>query len=931
MARLPQASDLRRRPAPADSPDVRVGRIDYGPMARGAGAIADGVRGLAGAAGKAIEVGLDVQGEVDDYETRKRLLDFKLSTEMALEEHKRSMQPGGAGYSSAWREQFRERAAEFVGDKDANIPERLRGPVGLQLKQIETQLLERAQRDEFAERDRREVEGLEETLGVTRSFVEADPARRDEMRAEGERVIDLSRITPAEKDRLKRKFGKELDKTAVLTRIMRAQTAEDFNALKRDLAPDAADRRVSLNAPILDRAPSASQRREIRRQGGVVVNLDTNWARGDRQTGPLVVIPDNATAAQRQAAEAYAQRIAEVYQSQFGSSLPPRVLTRSENGRGRGDTIHTEPFSVNDRRAVQFFQSDEGRRLHASILSETLGQIPGVHFSVPHDPDKGDPGAGGPAGSEVDFARALLAELRGSDPDATTYGGPYGTLSITERRAYWSQVEAQRRKLVGEVETAIKAQMGVAAEGYAPPQPILDDLAGKVASLGDTGLTAQFAAMIQKVDLTQSLQKAPPGAIEDLARAQRDAASTRGATKEQVDAIAHIEKVGQAVRKEVDQNPLGWAQRTGIEVPLADGPPGDLEPRQRAQWQMPTGQVQLERLNFGAPDIADQLGRRLDQAIGVARYYGQPVKAFTPIERESLKTAVRAGGPVLLHTLGHIARAASEKGIAPELVMQEVAGKDAPEIAMVGDLVANAADPALLDTAAKAIQWKVGMKEGFKSTIDRLQAEPALGEAAAVLGTQPTKVDSVRALANLVYEYEARQEGLTAFNAGKYKEVVARLMGQTTDPVTGVTYGGVGTQGGSWTLGWSKANSQVLVPHGVRTDSFDQLLQTLRAEDLVDIGMPVYNDGATMPMSALRQATWVSVGFGRYAIQVDEDADGTRVMARDAQGRAAILDLRPVLGKLRERNPEIFAGYNAYVDQAKTVPDPELPSWYTGN
>lgn len=173
------------------------------------------------------------------------------------------------------------------------------------------------------------------------------------------------------------------------------------------------------------RVPTSSERRSIFRGGGVVVNLDTNWAKGNQQTSPLVVIPDGATKEQRAAAQAYANEIAKVYEQQFGKSLRPRVLTRSQNGRGRAYTMHTEPYSVNDTKAVDFFNSDEGRKVHADILQRTLGQIPGVKFAIPHNPSKGDKGAHGPRGNEVDFAKALIGQLGGQDMAGAT--GPGGS------------------------------------------------------------------------------------------------------------------------------------------------------------------------------------------------------------------------------------------------------------------------------------------------------------------------------------------------------------------------------------------------------------------------------------------------------------------------------------------------------------------------
>ena len=183
------------------------------------------------------------------------------------------------------------------------------------------------------------------------------------------------------------------------------------------------------------RVPTPRERREIFKRGGVVVNLDTNWSKGNRQTTPMVVIPDNASKAQRSAAEAYAREIAKLYKTQFGRSLSPRVVTRSQNGRGRAATIHTEPFAVTDSKAVKYFSSEDGKRKHAYILRETLGKIPGAVFSLPHNRARGDKGAAGSGTNEVELAKGLLPYLQGGG------GGFRPTLSAYSPQAGGSKME----------------------------------------------------------------------------------------------------------------------------------------------------------------------------------------------------------------------------------------------------------------------------------------------------------------------------------------------------------------------------------------------------------------------------------------------------------------------------------------------------------
>jgi ribosomal protein L35AE/L33A len=170
--------------------------------------------------------------------------------------------------------------------------------------------------------------------------------------------------------------------------------------------------------------PSSRQRSDVFRRGGVVVNLDTNWSpRKNEQTQPMIVIPDNATKQQRDAAQKYVSAMEQAYKQKFGQSLRGKVVTRSQNQRGRANTIHTEPFSVNDKKAVEYFtQTKEGRDALAKA-TQHLASIPGAVISEPHDRfakkrDTGavsrysiDPETGKPV-DETMLARRLIGDLK---------------------------------------------------------------------------------------------------------------------------------------------------------------------------------------------------------------------------------------------------------------------------------------------------------------------------------------------------------------------------------------------------------------------------------------------------------------------------------------------------------------------------------------
>lgn len=134
------------------------------------------------------------------------------------------------------------------------------------------------------------------------------------------------------------------------------------------------------------------------------VSLDFNDAASSTARGIEIVIPDDATAAERAAAEAYVSQTQQFFAAQ-GVTVPVRgVKTRSENGRGTAGRFHTEPFFVGDAEALAAMQKDPAG--YAAVLAGTLGRIPGVTFIAPHKAN--DPGATRGSVNERDFARQFI-------------------------------------------------------------------------------------------------------------------------------------------------------------------------------------------------------------------------------------------------------------------------------------------------------------------------------------------------------------------------------------------------------------------------------------------------------------------------------------------------------------------------------------------
>ena len=178
-------------------------------------------------------------------------------------------------------------------------------------------------------------------------------------------------------------------------------------------------RRVSVGGNTFD-VHDQTRRQFGRRSvpGRRIISLDSNSVTGRKGEvlRPLIVIPDNATPAERRAAQQSVDRVASWINDNVGGGrhTTGRVVTRSQNGRGLRGFFHTEFHSVNDTRVTDLIK--QRPQEYARILGETLGGINGANFIVPHGNINGrqieDPGAVSEDGkvTEIGLGRFLVRE-----------------------------------------------------------------------------------------------------------------------------------------------------------------------------------------------------------------------------------------------------------------------------------------------------------------------------------------------------------------------------------------------------------------------------------------------------------------------------------------------------------------------------------------
>lgn len=894
MAALPQGADLRKGGAPNASSIATAKALDYGPQAAGARAIQAGgeamgraaqeqARALGGFGNQLSKTGLEISAaadEVDDFETRKRLMDFKLSTEMELEDLKREMPVGGAGYTESWLETYKSRAADFVGKDDANIPASQRAKIGLALKAHEVALAERAQREQNAERDRYTIDGLETTVTAHRSRVEADPTKLGEVQGEVGKLIDLSPLTPAQRHVYARKVREGLSEAAALSYADRATTAQGLEDARSILAPHAPDKGGgTLPGGYVE---------EIKRSEGFTPKASWDY---------------------RQHSNGYGTR----------ARFPGEVIDKAEAERRLDDELGKAAAIVDK------FKPDLDPGTRAALISLTFnaggswtnaglgaaieaGDLPKARELLKQYNKAGGetlPGLVSRRNREASWIGRMdgASDITTGSTGAEAYAGPLADLPLAKRRAIMAKAEGVFQKAKTETVKEITAYEANAAMGILPPPEILDGIKRKVEAVNDPLVAAQFNSTFQFAQEAAYLNKLPPQTIEKVVNETAAKLGDR-MTPEQGKRIEQVRKLEANVRSQVNADPMTYAHKVGLDVPYAlpEGTPAAGSARAAQEDGMPrqgfVQKVQLQPLDFNAPDIDERIRQRAEQARSVGAYYQQPPQYFTKIERDALKDTLAKGGPAMLYTLGKLQNGLGSDGLLA--AMKEVSADRAPEVAMIGRLMATGGNGDAINDAAHGL--KLRSQEGFISHVDQKMRAPEVQIASQVLARTPGMVDPVTRMADTIYETRHRTKGFKEFDVAEYRKIVNEVMGETT--VGDVKYGGVGYQGTGWTDGkWSTA---VQVPPSVRQDKFDSVVGLLTSGDVAISGTPLYGDGKPMKLGDVKRSTFVTVGVGKYLLQTGTDEAGAPTFALDQKGAPFVLDMQSLVPSLKQRKPEFF-------------------------
>lgn len=440
------------------------------------------------------------------------------------------------------------------------------------------------------------------------------------------------------------------------------------------------------------------------------------------------------------------------------------------------------------------------------------------------------------------------------------------------------------------VKEDVHAVSKMAEQGFAPPPDQMAALKAKTASAGDPELAQSLAIAENTAVFVNAARRVTPPELEATNEQLRQQLHKDGATPEAVARVNLGDKLLGTMRKELKEDPLGWADRVGL--------------------------VKIAPIDFSDPEKTQaSIRARLAQAETIAGYYDQQPKYLRPDEKQLLATAMSKGGKAALGVASTIAATAGDRA---ELVMRELSDS-APVMAGLGSLVAQSGGqptPAVVDAFDAIAARQERTEKGGKPLPPVMLPKPADVQSAVqsvaggALSADPRNEAAAINAATLVYEMRAARSHAQTFDPDMFKQALSEVLGERT--VGGVKYGGVAEQANHW---WNSSN-KIVLPPDVRQDTWRETIGALSPSvlDRAGIGQPSTESGAAIDFDRFKRGTLVQVGNGKYLVALgDISKPGQEQFVKETkttpgQPKPLVLDfnkISPVLSMIR---PDLFLG-----------------------
>lgn len=505
-------------------------------------------------------------------------------------------------------------------------------------------------------------------------------------------------------------------------------------------------------------------------------------------------------------------------------------------------------------------------------------------------------------GAAIREQAVRIAQERGYDAAEAylteTTRGLQGKIKQVDRiesqvRAHLRVERTRANAEAGTISRHIAAIDDIAADGHGVPAERLAAVQAAVDRSNNPALKAEHDAMLATLPIVKAWRQMSPAQVERELTTLDRTIREQGASERLLALRSSGQKLLDNMRKEVQKDALGWADRVGV--------------------------AQVPPIDFGSPDAADQMRHRAVIADIVARDYGIQPQYLRPEERRAIEVATSSGAVPMQAAAQMIVNGFGPRSGA---VLSEV-GQQAPVLAHLGGLLSGGlfggGDPAFANDVASGTallrneetrKQLPAWARTTSNTVARFQTGRKVEQYGDAFLLVPDTARAAEQSAQAAFVSRAQRQNFDPSVADP-DTPTRKAYDRALQEGAGATFTADGTQMGGivqYSTGLFGLGGRVLVPGGVRADRFRDVITKITDEDLTLMPVsPMAADGKPYTARDIHKAVPVAVPGG-YRFSMGDPASGDPKWVRGADGQPFVLDFEAMTPKLRGRIPGAFAG-----------------------
>lgn len=468
-------------------------------------------------------------------------------------------------------------------------------------------------------------------------------------------------------------------------------------------------------------------------------------------------------------------------------------------------------------------------------------------------------------------------------------------LTPGQRESYYNRavgaIQARARAFTQGTQTAaaeIDTLAKLAADGRMPTPQQLAEVQQIAAQSGAPAVVQRYETAVRNLSTLAAWRQMSPAQVEMQMQTLDRIIASEGLNEDRNFLRQNGQKLLDTMRKEIADNPLGWANRVNT--------------------------VTILPLDFNSPFAAQDMRARVVAAEIVAQQYGRSPVYLMPDEKRALEVSTQQGGPAMLKTARDLAQGFGDRA---GRVLGEVSN-EAPILAHMGGLLSGGlfggGSQTFANDVAEAVQLRQDKEfklprwaEHKSDKIITAQHTRTIANYGDAFYLVPDNGRAAEASAQAAYFARANRRGYDALvESSDSKKAYDRALQEGA----GATFDARGTQWGGVTSirpGYWQAY-KVLVPSTIRADRFGDVIGAITDTDLSRLPVtPQDTSGKTYPARTLHAAVPVA-GPGGYRFALGDPASEDPKWMRGADGRPFVLNLDSLEPVLRSRVPGAYQG-----------------------